>query len=267
MEKSNPTIGQIDIVRALGELGVRPGQTLMVHSFLGAFGKIEGGMETVLAALKEAVGEKGTLVFPTYNYDFCHGTSYDDRETPSQVGQLTEFVRKREEAIRTFHPVYSHAVIGAKQEYYSRGLSKSGFGKGSLFDRLRGDPDAYILYFGVDWNLGTFIHHVEESLQVPYRFVKKFPGQVTEQGKVRDYTAEIFSRYLELGIVINLRPFQQYMLEIGKNKQVALGRGTLSLVKVSDYFENASEQYQKHPFYFLATPLDYSKLKKEATNA
>ncbi len=262
----NPVIRQPDMVEALRQVGVKPGSTLLVHSFLGAFGKIEGGMETVLSALKEAVGP-GTLLFPTYNYDFCHGATYNHEETPSQVGQLTEFVRKREEALRTFHPVYSHAVIGSKKSYYSQNLSTMGFGKGSVFDKLHRDPDAFLLFFGVDWNSGTVIHHVEESLNVPYRFVKKFPGKVTYQGKTRDYTAEIFSRYLELGIAINLKPFQNYMREIGENSQVTLGRGTISLVKVSDYFQRAVEQYRQHPFYFLAAPLDYSRLKKERSNA
>jgi aminoglycoside 3-N-acetyltransferase len=270
MSRPTPFIGQEEIANALKEVGVATGQTLLVHSFLGAFGVIEGGMNAILSALKAAVGlidtpPAGTLIFPTYNYDFCKGAPYDHEETPSQVGQLTEFVRHQSEAKRAFHPVYSHAVIGVKQSYYCQNPGKSGFGKGSFFERLYRDPEAHLLFFGVDWNSATFIHHVEESLKVPYRFVKIFRGSVIYEGKKEEYTAEIFSRYLDLGIVIELKPLQKFMLETGENTQARLGRGVISRVHVADFFRRAVEQYEKNPFYFLAAPVDVSQVKEEGT--
>lgn len=53
-----------DLLAALRALGVRPGDVLEVHSSLSSFGHVEGGAETVIAALKEAVTEEGTLFMP-----------------------------------------------------------------------------------------------------------------------------------------------------------------------------------------------------------
>lgn len=267
MFRDLPIIDQMKIIEALHQVGVKKGQTLLIHSFLGAFGSIPGGMEAIIQALKEAVGTSGTLIFPTYNYDFCHGVPYNHEETPSQVGQLTEFVRKRDDAIRAFHPVYSHVIMGAKQEYYTQNPGTSGFGKNSFFERLRQDPEANILLFGVDWNSATFIHHLEESLQVPYRFLKIFSGKVTKEGRTFDYSAEIFSRYLELNLVLNLKRFQKKMLEVGENTEVFLGRGMISRVKVADFFKRGQEFYQINPFYFLESPVDLSLIKKGESDA
>lgn len=51
-----------DLVGDLRHLGVRVGDTLMVHASLRAIGPLDGGPETLLDALEEAVGADGTLL-------------------------------------------------------------------------------------------------------------------------------------------------------------------------------------------------------------
>ena len=51
-----------DILHDLCVLGVRPGDTLMVHASLRAIGPVEGGAEGVIEALESAVGHDGTLL-------------------------------------------------------------------------------------------------------------------------------------------------------------------------------------------------------------
>ena len=54
-----------DIVRGLGELGLRPGDVVLVHSSLSSFGYVEGGADAVIDALLDAVGPEGTVMVPT----------------------------------------------------------------------------------------------------------------------------------------------------------------------------------------------------------
>ena len=51
----------------LRTLGVRPGMLLMVHSSLSGLGWVIGGAHTVIAALREVIGESGTLVMPGFS--------------------------------------------------------------------------------------------------------------------------------------------------------------------------------------------------------
>lgn len=36
----------------------------------------------------QAVGIEGTVIFPTYNWDFCNGITFDYYNTPSKTGSL-----------------------------------------------------------------------------------------------------------------------------------------------------------------------------------
>lgn len=57
-------VTKTDLLAALRALGVRAGDVLEVHGSLRSFGHVEGGAETVIAALKEAVTDAGTLFMP-----------------------------------------------------------------------------------------------------------------------------------------------------------------------------------------------------------
>ena len=56
----------IKLATELRALGIRLDDTLMVHSSLSALGHVEGGPETVVDALREAVGPGGTLIVPAF---------------------------------------------------------------------------------------------------------------------------------------------------------------------------------------------------------
>ena len=50
----------------LGELGLRRGATVIVHTSLSGIGWVPGGAQGVIAALLEVLGDTGTLVMPTH---------------------------------------------------------------------------------------------------------------------------------------------------------------------------------------------------------
>ena len=66
----------------------------------------------LLDHFKEAVGEEGTLLIPTYNWGFCQGKPFDYKKTPSKTGAIGNAALRRKDFIRTKHPIYSFAVWG-----------------------------------------------------------------------------------------------------------------------------------------------------------
>ena len=59
-------ITRAGICRALDSLGLREGDCVMMHSSLSALGYMEGGADTVVDALLDAVGPTGTLLVPVF---------------------------------------------------------------------------------------------------------------------------------------------------------------------------------------------------------
>src|SRR5262245_56502432 len=107
---SNATVTRSEIVKALQSAGIKSGDTLMVHSSLKSFGEVDGGPETVIDALLEAVGPQGHVVMPTLTATFSReaetGLAFNPRKTPSRVGIITDRFWRRPGAVRSAHPTH-----------------------------------------------------------------------------------------------------------------------------------------------------------------
>ena len=85
-----------DIKKAAHELGIRSGDTVLVHSSFKSFGGVEGGAAAVIGGFMDAIGEEGTLVFPTLcKEDWEHVYENWNMDAPSDVGYLTNYFRSR----------------------------------------------------------------------------------------------------------------------------------------------------------------------------
>ncbi len=60
------TIAKQDIINGLLDLGLKSSDEIEVHSSLSSFGYVEGGAETVISALKEAVGENDARAYSLF---------------------------------------------------------------------------------------------------------------------------------------------------------------------------------------------------------
>ncbi|MBQ5746667.1 MAG: AAC(3) family N-acetyltransferase [Clostridia bacterium] len=102
-----------DIIKAIKDLGIVEGDSVIVHSSFKSFGHVEGGAETVISAFEEVLTKKGILIFPTLvqkEFPTAYDTWYMDK--PSDVGYLTEYFRKREGSHRSDQATHSVAASG-----------------------------------------------------------------------------------------------------------------------------------------------------------
>jgi aminoglycoside 3-N-acetyltransferase len=239
------------VVEALERIGVSRGDILLAHFFLGAFGRFEDGLETVVRAFREAVGPAGTLVFPTYTIRFLGGQDYDHERTPSETGILTEYFRKLPDVGRTFDPVYSHAVWGRKKDEYLKVRSRDTLGKESLFARLH-DDNALNVYFGTSMNKGaTFLHYFERRVEAPYRYLKTFRGNVVEDGRSSTIEVKHYARFLDAPVELNFNRLQDRILEKGLAQAAHLGRGLIFGIRLKDLYGEAEKAYRDDPFYLV----------------
>lgn len=160
-----------DLINSLEKLNIDKKGTLLVHSSYKSIGDVVGRADTVLDALMEYMKD-GMLVLPTHTWKDVNGdgATFYVEETPSTVGILTELFRKRPGVVRGYHPTHSLAAIGKGADEFLAGSHlydtpcsrKSPYGK--LLDR-----NAQILLLGVDHSSNTFIHGIEEWVNIPGR--------------------------------------------------------------------------------------------------
>ena len=68
-----PTITREEIAQGLRELGVAPGDCLIVHASLSSLGWVAGGAQAVVGALRDAVFPRGTIAVPYLDVPFSDG--------------------------------------------------------------------------------------------------------------------------------------------------------------------------------------------------
>lgn len=173
-----------DLIKDLKKLGINETDTVMVHSSLRSVGEIEGGKENVLHALMDVLND-GLLLFPTHTWSTMKedGQVFDVLETESCVGALTNIARKHPEFKRSNHPTHSVCAWGRDKEIYvtldddacTPTPPKGCFG--ALTERK-----GKILFLGASLTKNTFVHSVEEYMDVPLRFTEHVYHFITKNG-------------------------------------------------------------------------------------
>jgi len=236
------------LVEGFRGLGVEEGDVLLVHSSYKSIGEVDGGPQTVIRALEAALGADGTLIMPTFNFDFNKGEAWDVRTTPSKMGALTELVRKDSRAQRVFHPFYSFAILGKHAQLLGSLRYKSAYERNSVFGKLR-DLDGKIMVIGLSYtNSMTFFHHIEQMEGVDYRFLKQFTGEVTdENGNTYTDTFEMLVRDIVKGVITEVDPMGALMEEAGVIKSAKIGGADVKLMKANEVYEFTAREMKRDP--------------------
>lgn len=152
-------------------LGLRKGDSVLIHSSYKSMGGLEGGIETFVDAVLSVIGDSGTLIAPTLTFRDVteENPVFDYVNTPSCVGAISEFIRHIDGAVRSIHPTHSCAAFGAKQDWFVRGHEndRTPVGQNSPFFKLKEDGGK-VLMLGCKTGSNTSMHGVEESIPTSY---------------------------------------------------------------------------------------------------
>jgi len=198
-----------DIVRALKNVGVCPGQAVMVHTSLSSLGFVCGGAQTVIEALMECIGGDGTIMMPAQswkNLDPETGVhweepkewwqtirdcwpAYDKEITPTNtMGAVAEMFRKWPGALRSDHPARSVAAWGKYARYLTGNHDLSDiFGEDSPVGKLY-KLDGYVLLIGVGYDKNTSLHLADVRAEYPGKHLVTEHSAVLVDGK-REWVA------------------------------------------------------------------------------
>lgn len=245
-----------DIIRALIEVGVEKGDNIFIHSNIGFFGQLEDASspDAYYTIFKEAlfsvVGKEGTIVVPTFSYTFCKGNIFDTENTPGVCGFFSEMVRKDPESIRSDDANFSIAAIGKNAGYFTKDAPEHSFGPNCFWERFM-KSNGKFCNFNFDAG-STFIHYVEKTLRVPYRYDKAFPGKSIINGKEED---RVFYHFVyDLNKPNNgpeFTKFHKKAMDSGLVKTADLGKGQVVLISAKDTFELIKSELPKNTAFLI----------------
>ena len=118
--------GDKELLNSLRSLGIKEGDTIIVHASWRPFYNYKGdGPTGVIAVLRSAVGETGTLLMPSYGADL---SCLDVNRTKSNVGVLSEVFWRQEGVRRALVPHFTLAGCGPAIDHIFSQERKSSYG-------------------------------------------------------------------------------------------------------------------------------------------
>ena len=199
--------GYIPYREIVKELDIKKGDMVYIISDLLALVKKARdydeiiNIEEFIVSLQEAVGDEGTLLFPTFNWDFCKGIQFDYYKTRGMTGVLGNKSLAMKNFKRTKHPIYSFSVWGKERECLVGLDNHSAFGAESPFEYMK-SHGAKALVIGLSASVGnSFIHYAEQEENVTYRYHKAFSAKyIDEMGVESERTYSMYVRNLDMNL-------------------------------------------------------------------
>jgi aminoglycoside 3-N-acetyltransferase len=183
------------------KLGVRAGDTVMLHASVRAVGEVAGGPDRIHLALKSALTSEGTLMMyascPRYYDELGRGnlTREEEREIREKLpvfdpltarsardnGTLVEFLRTYPDSRVNGH--VARFVFWGKQTEYLMSSQPWNYalGSDSALERFL-MLDGKIVLLGSDQDAVTFLHYVEHVADIPGKRVARYQVPVMENG-------------------------------------------------------------------------------------
>jgi aminoglycoside 3-N-acetyltransferase len=183
------------------DIGLREGDSVMLHASLDSFGTVDGGAAMVLHRLLGVLGRKGTLLMPTFTAITRHSATHDNYTRPGcwcegketrhvpfipelqpdkAIGPIAHRLCSWPSSRRSKHPAYSFVAVGKHGDDLVR--------EHELLDPLSPvrrflKQKPKVVTAGVGLDSVTSIHLAEEK-KVARKFVKERALTVTSQGQV-----------------------------------------------------------------------------------
>jgi aminoglycoside 3-N-acetyltransferase len=179
-----------ELTGAFSQLGLKEGDSVVMHASLESMGTVEGGAAMVLHRLLKALGKDGTLLMPTFTSVTRHSSTHDnytksgcwceeheDRHLPfipelqpdQTIGEIAKRLCSWPGSRRSRHPAYSFAAVGKRGDELVREYS--------LDDPLlpikrfaKHDPKVVVVGVGLD---SVTAIHVPEQIRVQAKFVQE----------------------------------------------------------------------------------------------
>ncbi|MAV83211.1 MAG: hypothetical protein CMI90_07110 [Pelagibacteraceae bacterium] len=200
--------------------GLKRDDNILIHSNLKNLilllrkKKFSFKVEDIIYNLLDYLGPKATLIFPTFTFNFTSSKFFSVSETKSEMGIMSETARKLCKKNRTWHPIYSFAILGNVPKDQILKKNYSALGQDSMFGWLIENEGKVAVIDLNDQECMTIYHHIEEMNNVEWRCLKSFEGLYKDWNlKQTKIKAKTFVRKDKNRIVTDVGGMQKYLMD------------------------------------------------------
>ncbi len=165
------------VLTQLNGLNVESGSPVIVHCSMRAVGDVEGGAQTLLDALIERFTKNnGLLIIPTHtwaNFEDKKEIVLDYTQNSTCTGALSNVALNDKRGYRSANVTHSVKVFGKSAKEFSSLDDKqiTPCSPNGIYGAIA-KGKGYVLLIGVGQEKNTFLHCVEEYLNLPNRLSK-----------------------------------------------------------------------------------------------
>jgi len=222
---------------------------------------------------------KCEFLIPTFNYDFCRDGIYDINNSTGQVGAFSAYIANRYPPQRTRTPIFNFCLFN--NHSFGQKEVKNPFDSDSAFGTLH-SLGGTVAFLGAGFESNTFLHYVEESLKIGYRYIKPFDGKIIYDNKVIPWKIDYRVRPLvENAVEYDWIRIQSDLVETGILKESPLGNSFILWYNTTKLYDFFTSKIKTDPFYLLTkrsrqittklyeqfgNPLTYDRVEKIKIN-
>lgn len=249
-----------DLRQALRALGIRDGDSVMLHSGYAPHHGFTGSIGQLIDAFVDAVGPEGDLLMVSMAYrssalEYAQQSKcFDVRRTPSLMGLVSEMFRRRPDVLRSLNPLHPVLALGPRAAWFVDGHEHCLYscGPGSPFERLA-QVDGKVAFLDVPFAVYTMFHHLEHLMRerLPFALYTEQPLQMTLVD--RDGRKQSVRSHAYPLDVIRRRRFEvleRAMTERGLLHRRSVGNSRLLLVRVRDSIDCVHELAERGEYFY-----------------
>lgn len=191
------TISDRELETALRNVIEPDDDVIVIYSAIWSFAHRLGGSSDDVTArvfdiIDSVVGKDRTILFPTFTNIFVKTRTFDLTLDESDCsGVLANHAMHSPGFRRTGQPIHSYTVRGPRADEVLARPCTTAWGDDSVIAWM-GEVNARFCPLGLPWHSAcSFYHRIEEALQVPYRYYKRFAGTLLDGGREVGSCAEV----------------------------------------------------------------------------
>lgn len=220
----------MDMIR---QLDIKPGSLAVVTADVTRLAlagrRLEIGFDIndFTDTLKQCLGKGGTLVIPSFNFNLKTNDHFHPARSLPITGALAVAAMKRDEFVRTKHPLHSFLAWGEHAGALAAMNNRSSFAADSPFAFFRQHHACMLLIDTSVTAAFTYVHHVEELEKVKYRKFRKIWLKV-DDGMTGGREVWLYAK--KRGWTMDLSGLEKLLIEKGAAKVHKINQVIFTLV-------------------------------------